>query len=356
MDEYKPKINWRKTVGVMVLAIVLMAVAGWLLSRENFYEMLAAVRSANHLLVAAAIGIYFLSVAVWAARWQTAMSFIGCRMGFGIRYLVLSATIFLNNITPMARAGGDPFGRAYMMRKFGNINYSSGLGCIIGERALTPLVIVSFLMAGLIFRFGAGSIELTLILAAVWALAGLGAVFGPRFFFKRRIAIRGVSGITNRVLGWFGRRRNIRELVTGIEAFYASTYATMDKWQHVLAMASWTLLIGALDVFRVYLIFLALGYHPTLPMLLVSSSFPVIVGMIPFLPGGLVLVEGSFVSVFTLFGVPLDIGMAATLIERGISFVLSTIVGAAVFSYLGIKMAAKPERSKVSEDARNISR
>jgi uncharacterized membrane protein YbhN (UPF0104 family) len=92
MDEYKPKINWRKTVGVMVLAIVLMAVAGWLLSRENFYEMLEAVRSANHLLVAAAIGIYFLSVAVWAIRWQTAMSFIGCRMGFGIRYLILSAT------------------------------------------------------------------------------------------------------------------------------------------------------------------------------------------------------------------------------------------------------------------------
>jgi len=342
MNEYKPKINVRKTVIVMVLAVIAMAVAGWLLSRENFYEMLAAVKSADPLLIASAIAIYFIGVAVWSARWQTALKFIGCRMGIGIRYLICTATIFLNNITPMARAGGDPFGRAYMMRKFGNINYSSGLGSIIGERALFPLVIVSFLMAGLIFRFGPGSIQLTLILAVVWAVAGVGAVFGPRFIFKRRIAIKGVSGITNRVLGWFGRRRNIRELVTGIEAFYASTYATMDKWQQVLAMATWTLVIGALDVFRVYVIFLALGYQPTLPMLLVSSSFSVIVGMIPFLPGGLVLVEGSFVSVFALFGVPLNIGMAATLIERGITFVLSTIVGAVVFSGLGIKMAAKP--------------
>jgi uncharacterized protein (TIRG00374 family) len=346
MDEYKPKINWRKTVGVMVLAIVLMAVAGWLLSRENFYEMLEAVRSANHLLVAAAIGIYFLSVAVWAIRWQRAMSFIGCRMGFGIRYLILSATIFLNNITPVARAGGDPFGRAYMMRKLGNVNYSSGLASIIGEHALTPLVIVSFLMAGLIFRFGEGSLQLTLILTVVWVLVALGAVFGPRFFFKRRIAVRGVSGITNRVLGWFGRHTSVRELVTGIEAFYASTYATMDKWQHVLEIGSLTLLIGALDVFRVYVIFLALGYHPTLPMLLVSSSLPVIAGMIPFLPGGLILIEGSFVSVFALFSVPLDLGLAATLIERGISFVLSTIVGAVIFSYLGVKMAAKPSVPK----------
>ena len=343
MNEYEPKINLRKSVGLMVLAVALMAVAGWLLSRENFYEMLEAVRSANHLLVAAAIGIYFLSVAVWAIRWQTALKFMGCRMGFGIRYLILAATIFLNNITPVARAGGDPFGRAYMMRKIGNISYSSGLASIIGEHALTPLVIVSFLMAGLVFRFGEGARQLTFILSEGWALVLLGAVFGPRFFFKRRIAVRGVSGITNRVLGWFGRHTSVRELVTGIEAFYASTYATMDKWQHVLAIGSLTLLIGALDVFRVYVIFLALGYHPTWPMLLVSSSLPVIAGLIPFLPGGLVLIEGSFISVFALFSVPLDLGLAATLIERGISFVLSTIVGALVFSYLGVKMAKKPQ-------------
>ncbi|MCJ7575431.1 MAG: flippase-like domain-containing protein [Dehalococcoidia bacterium] len=346
MHEYQPKINLRKSIGLIVLAIVLMAVAGWLLSRENFYQMLETVKSANHLLIASAIAIYFISVAVWAVRWQTAMSFIGCRMGFGTRYLVLCATIFLNNITPVARAGGDPFGRVYMMRKLGNISYSSGMASIIGEHALTPLVIVSFLMAGLILRFGTGSIELTLILAVVWALVALGAVFGPRFFFKKRIAIKGITGITRRVLGWFGRRRSVRETVTGIEAFYSSTYATMDKWQHVLAIASLTLLIGALDVFRVYVIFLALGYHPTLPMLLVASSLPVIVGLIPFLPGGLVLIEGSFVSVFALFSVPLNLGMAATLIERGISFVLSTMVGAGVFSYLGVKMAAKPEVQK----------
>jgi uncharacterized protein (TIRG00374 family) len=344
MDEYKPRINLRKAVFVAVLAIVLMAVAGWLLSRENFYQMFEAVKSANRLLIASAIAVYFLSVGLWATRWQAALSFIGCRIGFGARYLILCATIFLNNITPGARVGGDPFGRVYMMHKLENMTYSSSMASLIGERALSPLLVVSFLMAGLVLQFGKGSLQLSLILIAVWILAALGTVFIPRLFFKKRIAVKGISSITSRILGWFGKRGNAQEIIEGVETFYSSSYATIDKWKKLLVIGSLTLLGGALDVFRLYTIFLALGYHhPQISMLLVASALPTIVGIIPFLPGGLVLIEGSLISVLALFGVPLNLAMAATVIERGISFVLSTIVGAVVFSYLGVKMAAKPE-------------
>jgi len=343
VNEYRPKINLRKSVFLAAIAIILMAVAGWLLSHENFYQMFEAVRNANRLLIALAIAIYFLSVGLWATRWQAALSFINCRIGFGARYLMLCATIFLNNITPGVRVGGNPFGRVYMLNKLENISYSSGMASCIGEHVLAPLGIVSFLMAGLLLQFGKESLQLTLILIAAWALAAFAIVFIPRLFFRKRIAVRGISRITNHVLGWFRKRGNAQEIIEGIETFYSSTYATIDKWKKVLLIGSLTLLLGALDVFRLYTIFLALGYHPKLSMLLVASSLPTIVGLIPFLPGGLVLIEGSLISVFALFDVPLNLAMAATVIERGISFVLSTIVGAGVFSYLGVKMAAKSE-------------
>jgi glycosyltransferase 2 family protein len=341
MDEYKPKINLRRMVLVAVLAIVLMAVAGWLLARENFYQTFEAIRSANYLLIASAIAAYFISVAIWAGRWQTALSFINCRISFLTRYLILCATIFLNNITPGARVGGDPFGRIYMLHKLENTSYSSGMASLIGEFALTPLVVVSFLMAGLFLQFGKGSLQLGLLLIAAWVLASLGTVFIPRLFFKNRIALRGISKIMNRVLGWFGKREDVQETVEGIEALYSSTYTIMDKWQKVLLIGGWTLITGALDIFRFYAIFLALGYHPTLSALLGASSLPIIVGVIPLLPGGLVLVEGSLISILVLFGVPPNVAMATTVIDRAITFALSTIVGAGVFSYLGVKMAAK---------------
>ena len=102
-NEYKPKINLRKSVFLIVLAIVLMALVGWFLSRENIYQTLEDVKSANHSLTALAIAIYFLSVLIWAIRWQAALSFINCRTNLGTSYLILCAAIFLNNITPMVR-------------------------------------------------------------------------------------------------------------------------------------------------------------------------------------------------------------------------------------------------------------
>lgn len=341
MEEYQPKINLRKVVSLIVLAIALMAVAGWLISRENFYQVFATIKTANASLVLLAIAIYFASLAIWAGRWQTALSFVDSRISFGTRYMILWATVFLNNITPGVRVGGDPFGRIYMVHKLENTSYSSAMASLVGEFAVTPLVVISFLMAGLLLEFGRGSLQLSLIIIEGWALAALVAVFFPRLFFKNRIALKRISSITDRVLGWFGKRKNVQEMVKGIEAFYSSTYAIMDKWQKVLAVGAWTILIGGFDILRLYVIFLALGYHPTLPMLLIASSLPIIVGLIPLLPGGLVLVEGTLVSILVFLGVPLSVAMAVTVIERGIMFVLSTIVGAGVFSYLGVKIATK---------------
>jgi uncharacterized protein (TIRG00374 family) len=198
-------------------------------------------------------------------------------------------------------------------------------------------------MGGLLLQFGKGSIQLSLIIMAAWVLAALGAIFVPRLFLKKRVAIKGISNVVGRVLGWFGKRNDVQETLDGIEALYSNTYAIIDRWRKLVLIGGWTLLIGVSDIIRLSAIFLALGYRPALSTLLVASSLEIIVGLVPLLPGGLVLVEGSLISILALLGIPLDVAMAATLIERGITFILSTIVGGGVFSYLGVKMAAKAD-------------
>ena len=349
MNEYKPKINLSKSFLFIALIIALMALAGWLLRRENFYQMFEVLRGTRHSFVGLAIGIYFFSVVIWTIRWHIALSssvtnsIRKLRESFATLYMIICSGIFLNNITPMARVGGDPFGRVYLLRKLENVEYSSGMAASIGEHVFAPLFVVSFLMAGLFLQFGKDSLRLGYALIAVWALVTPGMVFLPRLFFQKRVGVSRISGIINHVLGWFQRRLNLQEIIAAVQIFYSSVYAMIDRRGKGLWIGGLTLLIWALDICRLYIVFLALGYHPNLAMLLFASSVPVIVGLIPFLPGGLLLVEGSLVSVLTFSGVPLNVAMAVTVIERGISYVLSSIVGAGIFSYLGFRIAVKPE-------------
>jgi uncharacterized protein (TIRG00374 family) len=60
-------------------------------------------------------------------------------------------------------------------------------------------------------------------------------------------------------------------------------------------------------------------------------------GILPLLPGGLVAVEATMSAVFLWCGLPLPLAVSATLIERGISYVLSTLAGALAASYLGLR-------------------
>ena len=91
-----------------------------------------------------------------------------------------------------------------------------------------------------------------------------------------------------------------------------------------------------------FLIFCALGYSPKLQMLLLAVTLPAIVGLVPFLPGGLGTVDATITSVFLFFGVPLEIAISATLIERAISLVFGTAVGTCALSYLGIRAWIRP--------------
>lgn len=348
MNEYKPKINLRKSFFFIALIIALMALAIWLLRRENFYQMFEVLRGTRYSFVGLAIGIYFFSVVIWTIRWHIALSssvtnsIRKLRESFATLFMINCSGIFLNNITP-AHVGGDPFARVYLLRKLENVEYSSGMAASIGEHVFVPLFVVSFLMAGLFLQFGKDSLRLGYALIAVWALVMPGMVLLPRLFFKKRVGVNRISGIISHVLGWFQRRLNLEEIIKGVQIFYSSVYAMIDRREKGLWIGGLTLLIWALDICRLYIVFLALGYHPNLATLLFASSVPVIVGFIPFLPGGLLLVEGSLVSVLTFSGVPLALAMAATVIERGISYVLSSIVGAGMFSYLGFRIAVKPE-------------
>jgi len=229
------------------------------------------------------------------------------------------------------------------------VKYSTAVAATLGEHVFDPPIVVAFLLVGLFLQFGRGSFQLTMLLLVVGALVVSVMVISPRFILKKMIGVRLIGNIVTRIAGRFVKHANAQRIVEAIELFYSNTFAIIGRRREGLSIGGLTGLMWALDLLRFYIILRALDGDPSIAVLLTASSLSTMMGLLSILPGGLVAVEGSLISVFVLFGIPLDIATAATLIERGISFALSSIVGAGAFFYLGVKISEKKRPSLETE-------
>ena len=100
------------------------------------------------------------------------------------------------------------------------------------------------------------------------------------------------------------------------------------------AGVGYSALLWVQDVVRLACAGLAVGVHlsPTQAAMLAVST--IVGGLVPTI-GGLVVVEGGLVAGLVAFGVDLPTAMAATAVERSISFGFSTVAGGLVIAVMG---------------------
>jgi uncharacterized protein (TIRG00374 family) len=79
-------------------------------------------------------------------------------------------------------------------------------------------------------------------------------------------------------------------------------------------------------------------------MLLLAVTIPWMAGLIPLLPAGIGTVDAAALLIFAQFMPPgfYSIAVAAWLVERAISFLFATTIGAVALSYLGIRVWTRP--------------
>jgi hypothetical protein len=117
---------------------------------------------------------------------------------------------------------------------------------------------------------------------------------------------------------------------------FQSSIRTVIKSRNVLLYAlPLSFLIWFIEIIRLYIIFLAFNTHVSL--LIIASVFVIsaLIALIPVLPGGVGAVDGMMIIIFSIAGVPPSISAAATIIERLISFWMTSFIGVALIPYYG---------------------
>ncbi len=95
-----------------------------------------------------------------------------------------------------------------------------------------------------------------------------------------------------------------------------------------------TFLNTGFDLLTIYLLFMAAGYRVGFGLLLTGYGLPLLLGKVGFLPGGVGIVEGTMVALYTGLGVPAATAVVVVLTYRVFSFWIPTLLGFPLVPYL----------------------
>jgi len=333
------KVNVKRALATIALVLVIAGGLAAVLLREDLGRIYNAIISADLKFIFFAVGLYFFEVLFWADRWRVALMAAGHTVSFWRVYVISHSGMFFSNITPISKSGGEPF-RAYFLNKTQKVPYSTGFAAILAEGILTIPIFLGLLLAGMMLWVYLQSPPLWVSAAILVTIICLLVAFLPLAYalIKRKATSGGIFKIIRWISKRLGRKTSDEQIMRPIKRFFERTRVVLRDKKKAVTISTIALLLNLVSMMRIWIILFAFGWNASLVAPLLAVTVPLLAGVIPFLPGGLVLVEASMVGVFMACGIPLTIAISATLIERAISYILSTIVGAAAVSYLGIKL------------------
>ncbi len=338
MVEREVRFNLRRVLLSILLVVVVVTLSLVLFARENLSGMLNALLGANYLFVGLAIGVYLFYIVLLATRWKISISAVGHNAGLRELVPAVWGSVFINNVTPFTYAGGDPFARTYLLGKITRAPYSSCFATILGEFLLDFPIFLSLLAFGLLFSIGRIQTLPALFLIVLWLVVlVVVAPLSPRLL-RNKTAAGKIAGIIWRVQRLLRIKTTRAKVSRQVGQFYDGAYLIISRKKRALTLVAFAAILWCFVMLRFFLIFQALGYNPPLAMLLLAVTIPAFVGLVPLLPGGLGTVDAAFFFIYTGFGVSPSLALSAILIERAITYVMATLIGAGALSYLGVRI------------------
>ncbi|AFL95294.1 hypothetical protein CL1_1091 [Thermococcus cleftensis] len=341
-------MDWKK-YSLLGLGLVIIILLLWWAGVEDVIEILRTARLDYFLL---AVLAYVAAVLMWALRWRVLLNSLGINAPFRTIVAGLFVGVFINNVTPGARGGGEPVRMYYISKKTGE-PYGHVFATIMMDRIMDviPVVVMLLLATAHVYRLGSFSLTLTLFLLDIFFAAITLATVGILLSERK----------TKGILYWFYRQfgrimpkkaakyeekfvhavevsvpqfqENFKLLIKHKKAFFLSLFYSFAFWFLVLL--------------RSYFIFLSINSPIQLLDVMVVQMIGIVVGMFMIIPGGAGIIEAINSAVYVLLGIDKDIAVTATLLERLISYWAPTVIGAGVMTHFGIKVSEERREGKV---------
>jgi uncharacterized membrane protein YbhN (UPF0104 family) len=264
----------------------------------------AALAHARPLFVVAAIALHLGGLVVTGERWRVVVAALGGRVTLVRATLINLAGIFVRNATPTTGLGGDA-SRIALLRAEGMLLPQAGAAFVYVRLAEVPAIAAVVVLA--LPTFG-----------AVAARSSRGLAIGAA-------AIAATIGVL-----WAGRRR----LGARLAALWQKGARVRISAGALAAAVAYAAVAQLETIVRQIAVAAAFALPLTIEQSAAVTALSIAGGLVPTF-GSVGAIEGGIVAGLMLCGATADTAVAITLVERAISYGLSTALGAASLTALG---------------------
>lgn len=256
-------------------------------------------------------------------------TFFSFRSFKNVLYVTLVG-LLANNLTPMGAAGGEPF-KAYVLHKIEKLSMERSLASVIANLFVEVLPIFILTAFALFFVFQndvplyitfvlivGSAIVLILFLVSFFSVIDKAMSMKVAMFF-----IKIFSKISFLKKASEKAKNEVHKIVSDFNtAFKKCMSKKILFFGTIISLSIWFL-----SFLRFYIIFLGMGYNINIAAFIVVQITVLILSFLPLLPGSILVWEASSIGLFVLFGVPKEIAAAATVLDRLLSFWLTSLFG-----------------------------
>ena len=327
-----------KNKKVLIFLFIGLAIMGVMLYFIGIDEVIEALKLSNLWLVLLAIVIQIFTYFLYTWRWNIINKTADMDLGIKKSLPMVLVSLAVNNITPSGRGGGEPV-RAYLLAKEGHFKFEDTFATVIADRALDtfPFVILAILtIIGIIFTFSL-DIKLIAFLVIMVTLITVAVILLIYVCINEAFGLKLTSWIIKIVRRFYKKFNEDTEkrIIEAVKTFQARMNALLRDKTILYYALPLSFVIWIFEILRVYVVFLAFGARVS-PIIIgevfILASF---VGMVPLLPGGLGAVDGIMILFYANAGITASLSAAATVVERLISFWMTTFVGLIFLTMFG---------------------
>jgi uncharacterized membrane protein YbhN (UPF0104 family) len=263
-----------------------------------------ALAQARPMLVVAGVALHLAGLLVTGERWRLVVAALGGRLTLLRSTLINLAGIFVRNATPTTGLGGD----------------ASRIALLRAEGIALPQAAAAFVYVR-VAELPAMAAVVLLALPAITAVLARSA---------RGVAVAMAAAAVVLAAVWLGRRR-LRQQILALREKSAHVRISRAAFGGAVFYAS---LAQIETIVRQIAIAAAFGLPLTISQSATVTALTIAGGLVPTI-GSIGAIEGSLVAGLMMCGATVDTAVAITLVERAISYGLSTALGAASLGVLG---------------------